>query len=414
MEPSVIHGRTLVSVLPEKLQTSIRKARSLEDDEEYCSIRLTAENGAILGIKPSEEPIAEKRLLLPLLFNAHTHLGDSFIARHYARDEMPRDIVSLVSPPDGLKHRLLREAKNEEVIQGIAQALISAQRGGVAGLVDFRENSLKGLGLFAKAYNILLQHIINTNGYIGLSRYLWPMVLGRPESERFDKHEILRLLHRSSGINISSLADTELDYVHKIRETITRYNEEQKNTAQASHPKKLFAFHASERVREDVDAIIGLRPDFVVHCAKATERDLARMAEAGIPIVVCPSSNLFFGVPLDLQKMLRNQVSLALGTDNGMLHPPSILAEMRSLLKNFALSHSQALEMALLFRDRYMGISGNNPDPAPHHQHQSRDTSETRRKRGYLYQGSTEGFMVVEGAGALDEFDPERCKVRVY
>jgi len=412
MEPSVVHGRTLVSVLPKKLQTIIRKAQSLEEDEEYCSVKLTAENGIITNIKTAGEPERGGRLILPLLFNAHTHLGDSFIKKHHALEELPRDIVSLVSPPDGLKHRLLREAKDEEIIQGIAQALISAQRQGVVGLIDFRENSRKGLGLFAEAYHISLQYIINENGYNGLSRYLCPMVLGRPESKRFDRREILDLLHRSSGINISSTTDIELDYAYQIRETITRYNENQGASLQLPTQRKLFAFHASERVREDVDAIIGLRPDFLVHCAKATERDLARMAEAGIPIVVCPSSNLFFGVPLSLRKMLRNNVSLALGTDNGMLHPPSILAEISCVLSNFTITHSQALEMALLFRDRYMGISSNNRNRAP--QHQSRDTSETRRGQGYLYQGSREGFMVVEGAGALDEFDELRCTVKVF
>ena len=101
-------------------------------------------------------------------------------------------------------------------------------------------------------------------------------------------------------------------------------------------------------------------------------------------------------VPLDLQKMLRNNVSLALGTDNGMLHPPSILAEIRCVLNNFTITHSQALDMALLFKDRYQGIPENGQKGGKQHQHQPHSMAEARREQGYLYPGSWEGFMVVE------------------
>jgi len=407
MEPGIIQGRTLISVLPQRLQTTIRETQSLEEDEEYCRIRLELENRTIRCLKPTGVQTCKSKtgepLILPLLFNAHTHLGDSFITKHHAREELPRDIVSLVAPPDGLKHRLLREAKDEEIIQGITLALLRAQAHGVTGLMDFREHSLKGLELFVGAYFRFSQQ---TMADASVVRPLRSRVLGRPEAERFNCEEVEQLLRRSAGINISSITDLEPGYVQDIRDAVTIFN--RRHPPGLGGLRKLFAFHASERVREDVDTIIGLGPDFVVHCARATESDLARMAEAGIPIVVCPSSNLFFGVPLDIGKMLRNGVSLALGTDNGMLHPPTILAEMKCMLENFRVTHGQALEMGLLFRDLYLRPLGAAATQ------DLEEIRETRRAKGYLYEGSREGFMVVEGAGALDEFDPGRCRVRVF
>ena len=47
--------------------------------------------------------------ICPALFNAHTHLGDTIAMDCGATG----DLTALVTPPDGLKHRLLAQASRE-------------------------------------------------------------------------------------------------------------------------------------------------------------------------------------------------------------------------------------------------------------------------------------------------------------
>ncbi len=388
-----IIGQALLSTLPREIrELAMSKGEELT---EYCSVKLEVSNGLVSEITLAEERVAEKRLILPLLFNAHTHLGDSFIAQRPSQEELPRDIMALVAPPNGLKHRLLAEAGDDEIIQGISRSLQMAQDQGVSGLMDFRENGARGLELFARANLKFSQHLNLEHRPGSEPRSILPLVLGRPDPDKFDKKEVSTLLDHCAGINISSLADVEGEYALHLRERIIHYNDKQAKK-EPLKKRKLFALHASERTREDVGEIIDLKPDFVVHCVQASEADLRRFADARIPVVVCPSSNLFFELSLDIQKMLDCGVSLALGTDNCMLRSPSMLEEMKCLLENFDVSHSQALAMALAFRDRFLGGGGN------------------RENTGYLYPGSEEGFVVVEGAAKLNEYHEQKSRIQVF
>ena len=59
---------------------------------------------------------------------------------------------------------------------------------------------------------------------------------------------------------------------------------------------KIFAIHSSERIRENVDQILDLKPNFLVHMLHATESDFIRLKDNNIPVVICPRSNIFFGL----------------------------------------------------------------------------------------------------------------------
>jgi cytosine/adenosine deaminase-related metal-dependent hydrolase len=44
-----------------------------------------------------------------------------------------------------------------------------------------------------------------------------------------------------------------------------------------------------------VNALLELNPDFIVHGNEMTDEDMEDIADAGIPVVICPRSNAFFG-----------------------------------------------------------------------------------------------------------------------
>jgi cytosine/adenosine deaminase-related metal-dependent hydrolase len=234
-------------------------------------------------------------LILPGLWNAHSHLGDAVVTQ-----ELHGSLEELVAPPLGLKHRVLAKAKDEAVIAAMRRAMATMLRTGTTGFSDFREGGLRGLKLLYAA-----QAALPIRG----------VALGRPEGLEYGREEVAAILRAADGIAVSSYVDWPAADLEKVAADVRRAG-------------KLFALHCSERIREDLDRVLDLRPAFLVHMIQATDDDLERCADADVPIVVCPRSNAFFGMTPDIPRMLRAGVELRLGTDNAMINVPSMLNEM--------------------------------------------------------------------------------------
>lgn len=251
-----------------------------------------------------ERPIA-KGLILPTFVNAHTHIGDSFI--RYRKIKIPRDIKKLVAPPNGLKHKLLKEADEEEIIRGMKRSLDDMVSNGTTIFCDFREGGIDGINCLKRAIE---------------NKPVSSIVLSRPNKLIYDKEEIDLILENSDGIGLSSISDWDRWEITKIAKHTKRR-------------KKIFAIHASERIREDIEFILDLKPDFLVHMIKANESDFIRVKENNIPVVICPRSNKFFGLRVDLALMKKIGIEILLGTDNAMLNSTSILDEIKFFISNF-------------------------------------------------------------------------------
>ena len=247
---------------------------------------------------PPKKPI-HKGLIVPTLVNAHTHIGDSFIRKRNLK--LPRNVEDLVAPPDGLKHRLLKETSNQEIIGGMEKSIDEMKKTGVFHFCDFRENGTAGINQLKKALE-------NTN--------VSSLILSRPKELKYDHHEMEHLLKNSDGIGASSIVDWN-------------YSELEKVTKHAKSKKKMFAIHASERIRENIELILDLKPDFLIHMVKATESDLIRAKDTNIPIAVCPRSNAFFGLKPNIKMMKKIEIDIMIGTDNAMLNSPNVLDEIR-------------------------------------------------------------------------------------
>src|SRR5438552_3977075 len=277
----------------------------------------------------TRRPLAEG-LILPGLWNAHTHLGDAIVTQ-----ELKGTIEELVAPPHGLKHRVLAKAKDAAVIAAMRRAMATMIRTGTTGFSDFREGGLNGLKLLYAALAAMPMQ--------GLA-------LGRPVGLSYDSREVAAILRASDGIAVSSYIDWPRDAIEKLAADVRR-------------AKKIFAIHCSERVREEIDVVLDLKPAFVVHMVQAPDSDLYRCGEARVHVVVCPRSNAFFGMTPDIPRMLRQGVELRLGTDNAMINTPSLLREMefayRVARMNGGVPAREIVEMAL------RGGRLANPDAKP-------------------------------------------------
>ena len=239
-----------------------------------------------------------KGFIVPTFVNAHTHIGDSFIKEKNIN--LPKNIEKLVAPPNGFKHKLLRKTSDEDIIEGMKKSISSMIESGTKYFCDFRENGELGIKQLKTA--------------LRLSK-ISSIILSRPDSLKYNKNEVDSLLKNSDGIAISSISDWE-------------YSELQKIAKDTREKNKIFALHASERIREDIDDILDLKPKFLVHMIKASEPDLTRIKENNTPIILCPRSNSFYGLKPNFKMMKKVGVNLLLGTDNAMLNSPVILDEI--------------------------------------------------------------------------------------
>lgn len=262
--------------------------------------RVVLEAGEIVAIE--EAPVESDAIVLPAFVNAHTHIGDS-IAKEAGAG---LSLEELVAPPDGLKHRLLRTASRERLVEGMHRTMRFMESTGTGTFVDFREGGIAGVEAIKEA----------TAG-----TDVEPIVLGREESE---------VIEHCDGYGASGAADGE-------------FGGPRRAVADAG---KLFGIHAGEVGPADINPALDLDPDFLVHMVTAEEVHLERLEDSGTPVVVCPRSNAATGVGFPPIADLLDHTTVALGTDNVMLASPSMFREMAFVEAITELSADAVLGMA--------------------------------------------------------------------
>ena len=262
--------------------------------------RVLVEGGEIVAVE--ESPTDSTDIVCPAFVNAHTHLGDS-IAKEAGRG---LSLDELVAPPDGLKHRLLADASRGELVASMRRSLRFMRSGGTGAFVEFREGGVEGVAALESALDPL---------------DLEAFVMGRGEAAVLDV---------ADGYGASGARDDEFSA----------------ERAAAREHDKPFGIHAGERDADDIDPALELEPDFLVHMVHAEPRHLDRVEDRGVPVAVCPRSNLVTGVGVPPVAELLERTTVALGTDNVMLNSPSMFREMEFVSKLCDVPAPAVLRMA--------------------------------------------------------------------
>ena len=264
-------------------------------DNQFIYGHIVIENGIVSKIEEDTRSIS-KNLIIPGIIDGHTHVADAGLVL-----ERKYNLEELVAPPYGLKHKYLNETSSETLLSTMSSYSDLLVKNGVSKFIDFRENGAMGCKLLRKA---------SKNA----------VILGRPISHEFDPNEINDILNVADGIGLPSISDMDINYIEAI--------------ADITHKKKkLFALHASERIREDIEKVLSLEPSFIIHMVQATSSDMQKCADNNVPIVVCARSNLYFGLVPPLKKMYDAGVRVAIGTDNAMISSADIFSEFRTFKK---------------------------------------------------------------------------------
>lgn len=276
----------------------------------YVAVR----GGRIREVAETREAVdADLRgIIIPPLVNGHTHLGDAV-----APDPPPLPLEELVGP-GGWKHQILARYSPAQKEEAMAEAAREMVAGGTLAFADFREEGVAGVRLLRRALRRLPVR---------------ELLLGRPT----DSDSASAVLRAADGLGLSSAADVPRKVLEECRRAARRAG-------------KPFALHAGEASRRDIEGALALEPDLLVHLTQASPRDLRRVADANIPVVVCPRSNFATGVGgpgrPPVREMLRAGIRVALGTDNAMLNAPDLFAEMRFAANALLRNDRAVLEMA--------------------------------------------------------------------
>ncbi|MDD1703305.1 MAG: amidohydrolase family protein [Methanoregula sp.] len=258
----------------------------LGEDLAVRPVDIVIEKGIITSIE--DNPHAPPVWICPAFFDAHTHLADTL-----AMDcKRTGNIVELVTPPNGLKHRVLAGASHDDLVAAMRASIAGMISSGTFGCADFREGGIAGVrALMDASYRLPFA----------------PVIFGRDGGET-----------KAPGLGISSTRD--IPGVEKLVES-------------ARTAGKMVAFHAGEQDADDVDTALSFDPDLLIHMTHATKEQLRECADREIPIAVCPRSNWILGVsssadhpPLSI--MLKLGCNVLLGTDNAMFVPPDMFSEM--------------------------------------------------------------------------------------
>ncbi|MFY3741126.1 MAG: cytosine/adenosine deaminase-related metal-dependent hydrolase [Candidatus Nitrosomirales archaeon] len=270
---------------------------------------------------------AEGLLMIPGLINAHTHIADS-IAKDVAADHSFNETIH---PIHGIKRSILASSKQEHIATYMQTAVLSMVKKGITTFADFREGAMDGITLLKNAMNDVEARCLA----LGRVEYYYDADSAKKNNElpEHAKRTAELVIGACEGFGISGAneySDSALEYFAKT----------------ARSHNKLLGIHAAEAQessrysmqnfgRSEVSRIIAhMKPDFVVHMTNATDDDIKLAATNNTGIVVCPRANGVLGVGLPrIASMLKQNCTLAVGTDNVMLNSPDLFRELDYIWK---------------------------------------------------------------------------------
>lgn len=279
---------------------------------------------AIVDPQPIAYPLPAVPWVLPAMVNAHTHMGDSFIADGAAAMTLEQGFFR----PDGFKYRQLASVDPEHQLGAMCDALHTMAASGTVLHLDFREQGTHGARLLRRA-----------SDSTGVASVILGQIAELPFSpQQLEANaaplppaaiaEFEQLLAIADGISESTINDLTDPAWRALRELTTAHGK-----LRAIHCLENAGYRdASVRIsgRGDLERAIDVfSPHIIVHLTVAKADEIALLAQSGAVAVLNPRANAALGLPLPpVRDLMDAGVPLLLGTDNGLLNSPNMLAEL--------------------------------------------------------------------------------------
>lgn len=305
------------------------KANVTVDDGIIIDISKDTKEGKVIDVDGS--------IIAPSFLNGHTHIGDSII-----KDEgYGLSLGEMVKPPDGVKHRALASAEDEDIIASMKSSMLDMAESGVTHFIDYREGGIKGVKLLRQASKDIP---------------IKPIILGRDDSFYGDdpdlakvKSQIRKLLKIADGIAPSGFGEITDEVANLIVE-------------ECNNAGKISSIHVAESESTQIESVEksgkteigrGVDSNFnqLVHCTNPKNDDLELIKNSNANVVVCPRANATLNVGIaPLNEMLDLGIKPVLGTDNVMLNSPDMFRELEFTIKIMSVNYNDYLNPCELLK----------------------------------------------------------------
>ncbi len=305
------------------------KANITIDDGIIIDISKDANEGRIID--------ADGAIVAPSFLNGHTHIGDSII-----KDEgYGLSLGEMVKPPNGIKHRALASAEDEDIIEAMKSSMWEMLESGTTHFIDYREGGIKGVKLLKKASKDIP---------------ITPIILGRDDSFYGDdpdlskvRSQIRKLLKVADGIAPSGFGEITDEVAMLIVDECKKAD-------------KISSIHVAESESTQLESLenfgqseiergVSSNFDQLVHCTNPKNNDLDLIKNSNANIVVCPRANATLNVGVvPLNEMSNMGINPILGTDNLMLNSPNMFRELEFTLKIMSVKYNTYLNPCKLLK----------------------------------------------------------------
>ncbi len=263
-------------------------------------------------------------VVIPGLWNSHTHMGDSCLPDGATGLTLEQGFFR----PDGFKYRQLAAIGREEHLPHVVAHLRYMARTGTVGHIDFREQGPAGSELLREASRASGVESVILGQFSGVpfgADLLMANEAPLPEGARGELEAILRVADGFSESTMNDLTDAAWREVRaltgrlgKLRAIHCLENEGYRDVSLARTGRGDLA-----------RAIDLLDPHLVVHMTVAGTEEIGLLAASGRTAVLNPRANANLGLPLPpVRALMESGANLLLGTDNGLLNSPNLLAEL--------------------------------------------------------------------------------------
>ena len=259
------------------------------------------------------------------------HIGDSII-----KDEgYSLSLSEMVKPPNGVKHKALANADDDEIIGAMQETMLDMVDSGTTHFIDYREGGVKGVKLLKKASR-------------GIP--IKPIILGRDDSFYGDSPDlkkvriaIRKILKIADGIAPSGFGEITDEVANLIVEECHKCGKISSihvGESESNQLESLDKFNQTEIGR-------GVNSKFnqLVHLTNPINDDMKLVSKSKQNVVVCPRANATLNVGItQLNKMLKLGIKPLIGTDNVMINSPNIFRELEFTLKLMSVYYKEYID----------------------------------------------------------------------
>jgi cytosine/adenosine deaminase-related metal-dependent hydrolase len=263
-------------------------------------------------------------VVIPGLYNSHTHMGDSCLPDGATGLTLEQGFFR----PNGFKYRKLAAMSREEHLPHVVNHLRYMARTGTIGHIDFREQGPYGSELLREASQITGIDSVILGQFSGVpfdDAALDANEAGLPEEALTELRAILATADGFSESTMNDLTDAAWGEIRALTGKLGKLRAIHCLENEGYRDVSLRRTSRGDLVR----AIELYDPHLIVHMTVATAAEVALLASSGKTAALNPRANANLGLPMPpVRALMESGANLVLGTDNGLLNSPNMFAEL--------------------------------------------------------------------------------------